>query len=108
MIICYRRFGKNQWPNLQCYIIQKDFFLISGNLLPTFGTTYGLHLQGEEYKEIFFCNKLQFISDVSVKPIGFIFRVQVYKKSVFIFFTPEDGIDRVSRNVGNKLPLLAA
>jgi len=26
----------------------------------------------------------------------------------FVFLTPEDGTDMLSRNVGNKLPLLAA
>ena len=40
-------------------------------------------------------------TDVSEQPIGPVLRVQESKK-------PEDGTERLSRNVGKKLPLLAA
>jgi len=40
---------------------------------------------------------------------GFSFRREVYENDAsFLFLIPEDGTDRLSRNVGKKLPLLAA
>jgi hypothetical protein len=46
-----------------------------------------------------------FLLKFQEKPIGPIFRVQ---KSREKFLTPEDGTDRLSQNVGRKLPLSAA
>ena len=38
-----------------------------------------------------------------------VFRREVDEKdALFLFLTPEDGTDRLSRNVGKKMPLLAA
>jgi len=46
----------------------------------------------------------QFLTDVSGKPIG---KINT-KKIFFDFLTLEGVIDRLSRNVGKNLPLLAA
>jgi len=47
---------------------------------------------------------LTFRDNLSVPSLGFKNR----KKYSFVFLNPEDGTDRLSRNVGKKLPLLIA
>jgi hypothetical protein len=60
----------------------------SGNILPAFGTTYQSHPQGSKS-----------LTDVSGQPAGPILRAQDFLKA-------EEGTDRLSQNVGNRLPLL--
>jgi len=45
---------------------------------------------------------------VSGQPIGPIFKREGIQEGKLNFLTPEDGASRLSRNVGNKLPLYAA
>jgi len=60
-----------------------------------FGTTYWSHRQG---------SRIQGSGNLLSTFRGSIFRGQESER----FFTHEDGTDRFSRNVGKKLPLLAA
>jgi hypothetical protein len=46
--------------------------------------------------------------DVSEHTIGTIFKSRAVKKFFFVYLTLEDGTDRLSRNVDNKLQINAA
>ena len=134
VVISCRTFGTTYRSHLQRSRIQKDLDFettyrshlqrskIQKDL--DFGTTYRSHLQrprnqkdmdfGKTYRSHLKRPRIQKDLDFVIsyrrfeKPIGHSFRDRESKSNLFKFLTPEDGTDRLSRNVGKELPLLAA